>query len=500
MFKSIRRTLYIAMGLLLAAPSEPTAQPALDRLFDSQKPSDKRQPPKPRKTPPAPGPAIEGMAEWTILVYWAGDNNLDNAALKDVREMEQVGSTREVKVVCFLDRSKGWRTARRALIVRNLAESAGSFDPAQPTCEELGEVNSGDPETLTGFIQWAAAKYPARRYGLVLCNHGGGWRDLSWQPAPVQGPASARGEAATRTLRAPDTPTYRTICEDATSKDSLYTAEVRQAIEKTGLHFDLIGCDACLMGMIEVAYEWKDLGDVFVASEESEPNDGWEYTSFLRALTQSPQMDAEQIARRVVSAYQQFYDARDEPDEKETTLSAVRLSEIAGLREGLNNLCSQIAQISRRRAEPRSVLDAARGKAGRMGYKMNYVDLGGFLEALGSQIEEPRLAEAARSARQRLEASLVCNYSRLAGKATGLTIFFPEQKSSDPAVYYGDYTDANLQFARDGFWDEFVRHYAEGAPLDLPTFSGPPGGATPPTTGPSQRPSALDKYFEGRTR
>jgi hypothetical protein len=37
----------------------------------------------------------------------------------------------------------------------------------------------------------------------------------------------------------------------------------------------IIGADACLMGMLEVAYEWKDRASFFVASEEIEPGDGW---------------------------------------------------------------------------------------------------------------------------------------------------------------------------------------------------------------------------------
>ena len=37
-----------------------------------------------------------GKAKWTVMVYMAGDNNLDGAALRDIAEMARVGSTKGV--------------------------------------------------------------------------------------------------------------------------------------------------------------------------------------------------------------------------------------------------------------------------------------------------------------------------------------------------------------------------------------------------------------------
>jgi hypothetical protein len=38
------------------------------------------------------------QAKWTFMVYMAGDNNLDGAALQDIAEMAQAGSTKEVNI------------------------------------------------------------------------------------------------------------------------------------------------------------------------------------------------------------------------------------------------------------------------------------------------------------------------------------------------------------------------------------------------------------------
>jgi hypothetical protein len=38
-----------------------------------------------------------GQAKWTFMVYMAGDNNLDGAALRDIDEMARAGSTKDVQ-------------------------------------------------------------------------------------------------------------------------------------------------------------------------------------------------------------------------------------------------------------------------------------------------------------------------------------------------------------------------------------------------------------------
>jgi hypothetical protein len=48
-----------------------------------------------------------GQANWTFMVYMAGDNNFDGAALRDIAEMARAGSTKDVNILVQLDRSLG---------------------------------------------------------------------------------------------------------------------------------------------------------------------------------------------------------------------------------------------------------------------------------------------------------------------------------------------------------------------------------------------------------
>ncbi|MBM4429812.1 MAG: hypothetical protein FJ026_05605, partial [Chloroflexi bacterium] len=110
------------------------------------------------------------MAEWTFMVYLAGDNNLSDAGDTDLAEMRAVGSTDKVHIVAEFDNA-GRRGTRRYHIQR---------DGVKERVESLGETDSGDPQVLLNFVDWAAANFKARRYALILWNHGGGW-----EPAEV---------------------------------------------------------------------------------------------------------------------------------------------------------------------------------------------------------------------------------------------------------------------------------------------------------------------------
>ena len=50
--------------------------------------------------------------EWTLMIYLAGDNNLESYSLKDLAEMCSVGSSSEVAIVAQLDRMADKNTRR----------------------------------------------------------------------------------------------------------------------------------------------------------------------------------------------------------------------------------------------------------------------------------------------------------------------------------------------------------------------------------------------------
>ena len=257
-------------------------------------------------------------AQWTFMVYMAGDNNLSAAGDIDLAEMRQVGSSPEVNIVVQFDKA-GNLGARRFLIGKNGQDE---------TVEHLGQTDSGDPGVLLEFIQWAAQGYPAKRYALVLWNHGGGWEPSEMDriarsvKAPNYSPQEMHQRSASRLRRAffrtsletifrLQSPADRAICSDDGSGHSLDTVELgevlEQAVQVLGQPIDLLGMDACLMSNLEVAYQTKSYARYLVASEEEEPNSGWPYDKVLTKLVENPDMATGDFAAHIVDAYVQSY-------------------------------------------------------------------------------------------------------------------------------------------------------------------------------------------------
>src|SRR5688500_9172064 len=107
--------------------------------------------------------------QWTILVYMAGDNNLELYGMRDLMELKATGSTEAVQVVAQLDRMSDDVTRRYRLTHGHALDA--------DIVEELPEANTGDPRVLLDFIRWGLAAYPAERTALILWNHGTGWKD-----------------------------------------------------------------------------------------------------------------------------------------------------------------------------------------------------------------------------------------------------------------------------------------------------------------------------------
>ncbi len=290
-------------------------------------------------------------AKWTFMVYLAGDNNLSPAADIDLKEMRTVGSTTDVNIIAQVDRAAGQGSMRYCI----------QCDGKEEKTESLGEMDSGDPKTLTDFISWAAENYRAERYALILWNHGGGWEPTEMDHiakeagTPNYSPREATERSATplgRTLFRTSlkkifsisSPAERAIASDDGSGHSLDTVELgnvmNDAVKTLGQPLDLLGMDACLMSNLEVAYQMQPYAKYMVASEENEPNNGWPYDVVLRELTEHIDLPTAQLAEHIVHAYIKSY--VDIEYDGPVTQAACDLSKVRDVVEPLDKLADAL--------------------------------------------------------------------------------------------------------------------------------------------------------------
>jgi hypothetical protein len=381
-------------------------------------------------------PPIDKTAEWTVMVYLDGDNNLETYGIQDLNEMEMVGSTTDVNIVVQIDRipysvlagnhqeyaddtSNGnWTTTRRYYITKDLNPDKIS----SPLIADLGELNMGDPTTLIDFTDWAITYYPAKKYLLVIWNHGGGFR--------------APGSNLTKDI----------AWDDTSGGDKITMSELEDALSaisaQIGKNIDLVGMDACFMAMTEVAYQIKDYADLLVSSEESEPNDGWPYDTILSQLTSDPSLTSTQLATNIVDDYIFAYPTNY------VTQSAIDLSYMDTLAGQLFNLALEIMSDS---STPKyQYILAAASSQHYSDY--DFIDLYDFCNKILIYSNNANVKNIALSIQQSLDFTVIhSGYNGFIGSGSrGLSIYFP--------YYYYDNYYNYTNFAQDTWWDEML-HY-----------------------------------------
>lgn len=259
-------------------------------------------------------------AEWTIVVYMSGDNELEARAIEDLNEMEAAGLQGSgVTVVALVDRAEGhdatngdW-TGTRAYEVADdpdgvdaeiasipLAVPALGIDPAGSDVE----LDMADPRTLALLLAFVRDTYAPDHTALVVWGHGSGYRGEH---------AAARSPTTGGVARV-------TSHDDGSGGDALYTAELARAVAGAGL--DLIGFDTCFGASLEVAYELRDDATLMVASQSLEPADGWEYDDVLGRFAAGPRTVGS-LADAVTTSFAASYSAVSG-----ASISAIRLDRV----------------------------------------------------------------------------------------------------------------------------------------------------------------------------
>jgi hypothetical protein len=212
------------------------------------------------------------QADWTFIAYLDGDNDLFEFLARELNYMEMVGSTENVNIVVLLD-GLSYEDTKRYYIIHD--EDMGNISSE---FEDLGELNMGDPDTLSDFVCWAIDNYPADNYYLTLNNHGQGWKG---------------------------------VCSDWTDDDYLTSEDLKTALSKIKNHLgkklDILFFDACMMGMLELYYPIKEFFDFGISSEIIvSATKEYVYKLILEDLTQNPGLNSKTIAENTAEI---LYDA-----------------------------------------------------------------------------------------------------------------------------------------------------------------------------------------------
>jgi hypothetical protein len=246
------------------------------------------------------------LYDWLVLIYMNGDNNLNDFAKEDLKEIQAVRVPPFVKVVVLTD-----FLGNGGAYIYATDDSSGVLK----LIDTVKEPDMGDPQTLKDFLTSFIERYPAERRVLIVWNHGTGWKSL------------------------PTDSTVKVASYDETAGDYLYMYEFARVLSDVTADgtkpFDLIGFDECLMGNLEVFYDIANYTRYAVASEHFEPAKGWNYTEVFHKFLKNieTQNDATAFGKAVVDAYS-LYSSESYP----LTMVLISSSQIKTLVESLNQM------------------------------------------------------------------------------------------------------------------------------------------------------------------
>lgn len=298
---------------------------------------------------------------WTFIVYIAADNDLRSFAARNIKQMAQIGSNQFINIVVQLDiRITGnKKITRRYYIENNKIFHVNAEDPNSQ------KMDSGDPRTLISCASWAIGNYPAQNYALVLWNHGTGIIDpetgriinpaelFTFNPTInkleldrsvgflefINSKVGSLEFLKDKEKQANGIDNERGVCWDDSTGNYLTNQKLEFALKEIcntllgGKKLSLIGFDACLMSMLEVANIVKNYAHIMVGSQEVELGAGWDYEKVLRPFALKS-LDPISFARHIVDVYAETYNKIT----NDYTQSAINLDQVEKLEKNINNI------------------------------------------------------------------------------------------------------------------------------------------------------------------
>jgi len=247
------------------------------------------------------------VADWSVLVYLVADNDLDPYTEEDFQEFKDGGSSDSVNVLILVDR---------------LYEPAYLYcieDNEMVELESLGEINMGDPATLSWFVEYSDTDFPAEHMLLFFWDHG----------------TPTAGVGVDTTLDG---------SEPGTDWDWLSHHEVIDALD--GHHVDIIATDECSIGQMETLYEYAAKGlsvDYMVASESYIGWRGFSYDMIVQRLVLDPDMDARELSLVIVEEFTNLFSVPPYQSEILTTQSVFDMSKIVALGDAVTAMADVLA-------------------------------------------------------------------------------------------------------------------------------------------------------------
>ncbi len=319
-------------------------------------------------------------------------------------------------------------------VIRYLVQPDGAYTD-NVNRWQMDEINMGDPDTLSGFVTWSMARYPADNYYLAIDDHGHGVIGISAD--------------------------YHDGTNEDAELDYMTTSELRSALKEATNNgkrkIDIIDYTACLMGLVENAYDTKDYAN-YLAFYQSI---AWTSSKYSEALADIQATDSVlTVAKRLVE--------REPVTDTDTpyTYTLVDTSKMEDLRRKIDSFAvalrsADLAEVEAARNESQA-FNGQLEKGNASQDTLGYIDLWDFADNVANRGIAVNEATALKTA---IKSVIVTQKTVARGQSSyteehlwdysnahGLSILYPLYSYTLLDNYQKDY-----QMSLDGKWDEFLQ-------------------------------------------
>lgn len=359
-----------------------------------------------------------------VMSYIIGSNLEDSIGAASINISEMIEATTKGDALTFVMQTGGssrWFTRGVAdNTVGRYTVKGGKVEKAKGLSSKLCMT---EPQNLLDFINWTKENYPADRYMLVLWDHGGG---LTY----------GYGD---------DFNNPRT--NSPTGESGLSISEIVGAIRDSGVKFDMVGFDACLMQNIEIANQLEPYADYYLGSQESEPSTGWYYTAAFSKLAEDPGMPTEELGRIMVTSYDNL-NKTVFPD-KDNSGFSLSMVDLTLVRSAYKDLAKIFKKVNNNLADDHTIFadfSAARAYSYEFG-DGEQVDLSDFISKLKSADTDDTVAtdEALDKLDRKVKACITSRSSIAAQGINGLSVTIPYRAFSSYQLTHDQYKSAGYK-------------------------------------------------------
>jgi len=373
--------------------------------------------------------------EMVLLFYMAGDNSLAAQIADNIEDIAAAGLPSGTQILIQADFPiEG--TKRMMLSGKKMVELAA-----------VGHVDASSGAVLADFVAWSRRAFPARRYALFISSHSDAWK-------------------SSNALRS-------SLIVDNSSGNTGNPIEIAAWLEGACASFDgyarpldLLVFDACSMGCIEVAWQFRRCAEFTVLSQAFVPAQGLPYGKIISSLAASTaaKVTNQQLGDLVCNEYRLRY--IDATVKVAATISMVKnagfdvfmpkftdyltrlYAEIALYGVVLGNLRDSLEVVSEE-GDKKYVVQAFE--------RAEYRDLKSLIVKARNNM--PSLADATDHLLAVFDQLVVTSHTSAwyFPGATGISITFP-----DKASYLSDYIGSSpsayfiLDFCQTTLWDEIM--------------------------------------------